>query len=150
MQQDGTISAVMPASAPPEADRAAELKRNAEALFSQPKQWKKAVKMLEESAALRSPNDPEAYTCLLIAGRIRAGLGDMRGARAALEKAAEQALARGAVLDAANAYIDAAHAAIAQKDAAGARSLIEAAQLLSGSPMLTVSQRSRLLARIQA
>lgn len=148
--QNGDLAAVVMSSPPTNPERAAQLKRDAEALFSQPKQWNKAVRMLEQSAALRAGSDPEAYTCLVYAARVRAALGDMRGARIDFEKAAAQALARGAVVEAAHAYIDAAHAAVALRDAAGARELVDSARLLSESPLLSVADRTRLKARLSA
>jgi tetratricopeptide (TPR) repeat protein len=134
----------------PEPDRAAELRAQAEALFSQPKQWKKAVRLLEQSAALRDASDPEAYDCLVFAGRVRAAIGDYSGALKTLEKAAAHAMARGAIIDAAHAYIDAAHTAVALNDAAGAQDLVDRAALLTQSPLLTVEQRTFLKARLAA
>lgn len=131
-------------------EKAEQLQRDAEALYSQPKQWKRAVRMLEQSAALRNANDPDAYHCLLYAGRIKAAIGDMSGARVNLEKAAAHALARGAIADAAQAYIDAAHAAVALRDARGAQDLVGRATLLVDSPLLTVSQRELLKSRLAA
>jgi tetratricopeptide (TPR) repeat protein len=148
--QDGEIAALVVTSPPTRSEKAAQLKLQAEALFSQPSQWKKAVRLLEQSAALRDANDAEGYECLLYAGRIRAAIGDMDGARAALEKAAEHALARGAIVDAAHAYIDAAHTAVALKDARGAKALVGKAALLSDSPLLSLDQRTFLKARISA
>lgn len=147
--QDHDRSAAEVIATPPtKADRAAELKREAEALFSQPQRWRKAVRLLEKSAALRDANDPEGYMCLLYAGRIRAAIGDIEGARAVLEKAAAQALARGSVVEAATAYIDAAHTAVALKDAGGARELVGKATLLAESPLLSVQDRSFIQARL--
>lgn len=134
----------------PEPEKAEQLREQAEALFSQPKQWKKAVRLLEQSAELRAADDPEAYDCLMYAGRIRAAIGDLRGAREDLEKAAAHALARGEIIDAANAFIDAAHAAVALKDARGARDLVERASLLTQSPLLSMQQRNHLQSRIAA
>ncbi|HEX6306541.1 MAG TPA: hypothetical protein VFZ69_00060 [Longimicrobiales bacterium] len=148
--QVGEIAALVPATPPTDPDRAAALRREAQELFSQPKQWKKAVRLLEQSASLRAANDAAAYDCLMYAGRIRAALGDMRNARVDFEKAAAHALARGAVVDAANAYIDAAHTAVALKDGAGARELVDSASLLAASPLLTEMDRNRLRARLDA
>lgn len=134
----------------PDPDRAEQLRDQAESLFSEPKQWKKAVRLLEQSAELRDASDPEAYDCLMYAGRIRAALGDLRGARQNLETAAAHALARGEVVDAANALIDAAHAAVGLKDAAGAQALVDRAELLTQSPLLSVEQRTLLEARLSA
>ncbi|HSJ31252.1 MAG TPA: hypothetical protein VK933_07445 [Longimicrobiales bacterium] len=132
----------------PDPERAAQLHAQAEALFSQPKQWKKAVRLLEQSAELRGAEDPEAYDCLVYAGRIRAAIGDFRAARSNMLKAADHAMARGAVIDAANALIDAAHAAVELKDARDARDLVERAELLTASPLLSMEQRARLRARL--
>lgn len=132
----------------PDPDRAAQLHKEAEALFSQPKQWKKAVRLLEQSAELRGADDAEAYACLVYAGRIRAAIGDYGAARSNMLKAADHAMARGAVIDAANALIDAAHASVALKDASGAQDLVERAQLLTASPLLSMEQRARLKARL--
>ncbi|HEX6135756.1 MAG TPA: hypothetical protein VFZ24_17410 [Longimicrobiales bacterium] len=148
--QDGDIAALVPASPPTDPGKAAQLRRDAQELFSQPTQWKKAVRMLEESAALRPGSDAEAYDCLMYAGRIRAALGDMRAARTDFEKAAAQALARGDVVEAAHAYIDAAHTAVALKDARGARQLVDSATLLVESPLLPEVERTRLKARLNA
>jgi tetratricopeptide (TPR) repeat protein len=144
---DGALAMAPP---PDRIERAAELKLEAEALFPQPRQWKKAVRLLEQSAALRSASDPEAYTCLIYAGRIKAALGDNAGARVTLEKAAEHALARGAIVDAANAYIDAAHAAVQERDAQVAQQFLDRASLLADSPLLSVAQRTLLKSRLPA
>lgn len=136
--------------AEPDPDKAEQLRDEAESLFSEPKQWKKAVRLLEQSAELRDAADPEAYDCLMYAGRIRAALGDFKGARQSLEKAAAQALARGGVVDGANALIDAAHAAAGQKDVVGAQALVDRAELLMQSPLLSVEQRTSLRSRIAA
>lgn len=134
----------------PEPNKAEQLRDEAEALFSQPRQWKKAVRLLEQSAALREADDAEAYDCLIYAGRIRAAIGDLAGARLNLEKAAAHALARGEIVDAANALIDAAHAAVALRDARGARDLVERASLLTQSPLLSLHQRNLLQSRLAA
>lgn len=125
-----------------------ELRTQAEALFSQPKQWKRAARLLEQSAHLRAADDPDGYVCLLMAGRLRHAIGDHGAARQNLEQAAEQALSRGAVVDAANALIDAAHIAVVQKDVDAAAAFVERARLLSGSPLLTDVQRNALSRRI--
>lgn len=142
------VLADQPAAAVPDPDRAAQLREQAEALFSQPKQWKKAVRLLEQSAELRGADDAQAYDCLVYAGRIRAAIGDFSAARSNLIKAADHAMARGAIIDAANALIDAAHASVALKDASGARDLVERATLLTASPQLSMEQRAVLKARL--
>jgi len=132
----------------PDKERAKLLRAKAEALFDQPNEWRRATKLLEESAGLRAADDPEAYDCLLYAGRIRASLGDFGVATRLLERAGDHALARGAVMDAAQAYVDAAFAAKSAMDGTAAARLVSRAKLLTGSPMLSASQRGMLLARI--
>lgn len=149
--QDSYIAMRSAAMAPPSGpEQADQLKLDAEALFSQPKEWKRAVRMLQKSAALRDADDPDGYICLLYAGRISSAVGDMEGARENLEAAAAQALARGSIVEAANAYIDAAHAAVALRDMRGAQALVDKAALLTESPLLSEAQRSVLEMRLPA
>jgi tetratricopeptide (TPR) repeat protein len=131
-------------------ERAAQLKERAEELYTQPKQWKKAARLLAQSAALREASDPEVYECLISAGRIQAAIGEFGAARESIEKAAEHAMARGAIVEAANAYIDAAHLSVELKDAARARDLVDRARLLTESPLLSLQQRTVLIRRISA
>jgi tetratricopeptide (TPR) repeat protein len=132
----------------PDKDRARQLRAKAEALFDKPSEWRRAARLLEESAALRTADDAEAYDCLLYAGRIRASFGDYGVATRLLQRAAEHALARGVVMDAAQAYVDAAFAAKADKNIASAAELLERARLLTGSPTLSEGERVALLSRI--
>jgi tetratricopeptide (TPR) repeat protein len=134
----------------PNADRARELWTRAEALFSQPKHWKKAARLLEQSAQLREANDPETYTCLMYAGRLRAAVKDLPAARADLEKAAAHALAHGSVIEAAHAYIDAAHVASSEKQIEAARDFVRRATLLTESPLISAEQKHILEARLKA
>jgi hypothetical protein len=134
--------------ADPVSDRAAELRAQAEQLFSEPKQWRRAARLLEQSAELRSARDPGGYSCLVLAGSLRAATGDFEGARQNYEKAANHAIARGAVVEAAHAYIDAAHAAIQARQAETAQSLIARAQLLTHSPLISKEQAHFISRRI--
>jgi tetratricopeptide (TPR) repeat protein len=156
------FATVMPASAmqfgpdamvydpTPNLDRARALRQQAEDLYAQPKQWKKAARLLEQSAQLREATDPDAYSCLMYAGRLRAAVNDLAGARVDLEKAAAHAHARGSVVEAAHAYIDAAHVASSEKDFAGARDLFQRAVLLAQSPLLSAEQKHILETRLKA
>lgn len=139
-------------AAPPEpvAERADELRAEAESLFSQPKRWEKAMRLMRESAELRTADDPEAFTCLMYAGQLGVAVGEYDAAYAALHAAAEHALARGALRDAASAYIDAAHAARLKQDVAAAKEMIERASLLATSPLLSASDRASLQYRLRA
>jgi hypothetical protein len=144
--QNGNVSTTTISASSP--NRADALRQQAEGLVSQPRQWGKAARLFEQSAQLRDASDPEAYICLIYASRLRAGRGDFAGARVALEKAASHAAARGAVLEAAHAWIDAAHAAVGANDMGSAHALTERAQLLAGSPLLSVSQAEQITRRI--
>jgi tetratricopeptide (TPR) repeat protein len=146
--QDARIA--MAAPEPPVVERADELRAEAEALFPQPKRWSKAMRLLEESASLRAASDPAAYDCLVLAGRLAYAIGDNPGALQNLRKAAEHALARGAVMDAANAYIDAAHVAKAARNVGLAEELVERAQLLTMSPLLSDRDRAVIDHRLRA
>jgi hypothetical protein len=129
-------------------DRARVLREQAEALFSEPRQWRRAARLLERSADLRTDTDPEAYTCLLTAGRIRAAIGDDAGAQQALQRAGAHAAARGAVHDAATAWVDAAFAAAKHGNADAAKNLFARAELLLESPALNETQRDALRQRL--
>jgi hypothetical protein len=130
-------------------DRARQLRTEAEALFSQPDQSRKAVKLLEQSAQLRAADDPEVYTCLVYAARIQTTLGEFTAARLNLQTAANHALGRGAIVDAAHAYIDAAHLANKERQPRVARDMAQKARLLAGSPQLTTQQREQIAVRIR-
>ena len=132
----------------PNPSRARELRTRAEQLFAQPKHWRKAARLFEQSAELREANDPETYACLMYAARLRFHVNDLPAARSDLEKAAAHALARGYVNEAAEAYIDIAHVAVAQKQIEVARDFAGRAALLSESPVLTVEQRRVLALRL--
>jgi tetratricopeptide (TPR) repeat protein len=137
-------------AAPPNANRAESLRAQAEALYSQPRQWRKAVRLLEQSAQLRTASDPEAYTCWLYAARLRASLHDYTGARQNLERAAAHAMARGAVIDAAHAYIDAVHVALRGGQLQQAQELAGKATLLATSPQLDPTEVAQITARLRS
>jgi hypothetical protein len=145
IQDENVSTATISASS---TDRADALRQQAEVLVSQPRQWVKAARLFEESAELRDASDPDAYLCLIYASRLRAGRGDFAGARVALEKAASHAAARGSVMEAAHAWIDAAHAAVGANDMGSAHAMTERAQLLAGSPLLSVSQVEQITRRL--
>jgi hypothetical protein len=134
----------------PAADRAAELRGEAEQLFSDRSQWRRAAELLEQSALLRPATDAEAYTCLVMAGRLHSAIADHRAARRSYERAADQALARGAVVDAAHAWVDAAHAAAAARQPVAARNFMERASLLTASPLLSARQVEQIALRLAA
>lgn len=134
----------------PQPDRAEQLREDAASLYSQPRQWRRAARMLEQSAALREATDAGAYSCLLMAGRLHAAMGDHSTARQRYEDAAAQALARGDVVSAAHAFVDAAHASALERQPDAARSFIDRASLLTASPLMTAQQVEQIARRIAA
>jgi tetratricopeptide (TPR) repeat protein len=141
------VQAAQPAGTEERTERARALKAEAEALFNQPTEWRRAARLLERSAALRDATDAEAYNCYVLAGRIRSALGEHGNARALLEKAAEHALNRGAVADAAHAFVDAAHHAVSVRDYAVAAAHVERARTLAASPLLSPEDRQSIARR---
>jgi outer membrane PBP1 activator LpoA protein len=136
------------AAVTPPVDRAAVLRAEAEELFSQPRRWSRAASLLERSAEIGGMTDANSFGSLLLAGRLRANTRDYAAAYQNLEKAGEHALARGAVLDAAHAFIDAAHVAAADGNRKNARAMVERAKLLAESPLLTSVQAEQVTRRI--
>jgi len=147
-QVDYAMAAPRKTAAP--ATRADRLKQEAESMFSTPKQWKRAQRLLIESAEMRDATDADAYTCYVMAGRLAAVLGDNASAQEALRKAAEHALARGAIIDAATAFIDAAHAAARAGDVDEVEDLMRRAELLTNSPLISEQDRSAIEFRLRA
>jgi hypothetical protein len=85
-----------------------------------------------------------------MAGGLRASRGELAAALVNYQRAAEQALSRGAVVDAANAMIDAAHVAVQARQPGQAQELVERARLLASSPQLTAEQSGQIIRRIRA
>jgi tetratricopeptide (TPR) repeat protein len=142
------VAAELTAVAGPQPDRAAELRAQAEALFSQPKQWRKAARLLERSAQLRDAADAEGYACLVLAGGLWAAVGEYETAQQVYSRAAAHAQARGDVVEAAHALINAAHAAAENRNVADAQAFIDRATLLAASPLLSTQQVEEITRRI--
>jgi hypothetical protein len=130
-------------------DRAAVLRSQADAYLEEQGQWRRATPLLERSAALSAADDMRAVESLHLAGHLRAAAGENAAAQRNFERAAERALAMGAVLDAANALLDAAVAAAHNGDAPSFETLIERAALLSASPLLSDAQARSIRRRIE-
>ena len=103
----------------------------------------------EQSAELRGEDDARTVECLQTAAHIRHGAGDHRRAADDMERAARLAAERGDVMNAAQSYIDAAYVAVDLKQGARVRELARAARLLTESPLITATQRTQLLSRIE-
>jgi hypothetical protein len=126
-------------------------KLDAEALTVEQGDWsqlKKAARLREEAASLRTADDPAGTVSLYWAARDRYYSGDAKAARALMEQAADRALAMGDVLNAVTAYTEAAYICADIKDGDRMRTLATKARLLANSPLLTADQRYQLRNRL--
>lgn len=129
-------------------DPADRLAAEAYRLFTDRRSWPRAARMLEQSADLRSLDDPERAETYLAAGRVYSHLKARADALRAFTAAAEAATARGAIAVAAHAYLDAALAAALAGDRGAADDFLERGVLLASSPHLQVGERQSILSRV--
>jgi hypothetical protein len=104
----------------------------------------------QKAAALHAADDGRGSRCLELAGSLQYANGERRAARAAMEAAADRALARGDVMQAADAYVKASIIAFELRDGAGGAALARRARRLADSPLLSADQRAAITARIVA
>ena len=126
-------------------------KLDAEALSYEQNDWsqlKKAARLREHAAELRTADDPSGTVSLYWAARDRYYSGDQKTARTLMEKAADRAIAMGDVLNAVTAYTEAAYISADIKDGERMRALATKARLLVNSPTLTAEQRLQLRTRL--
>lgn len=116
--------------------------------LQQSHRWRDAARLHRRSAELRTADDPLAFQCLTEAAALAYATNDRSGARADMATAATQALARGDLRAAANAYLDAAWIAQEQKNARQVWELGHRAEMLADSPFLGPSDRAAILKRI--
>ena len=109
---------------------------------------KKAAKLRESAAKLRTADDPKGALSLYWAARDRFYTGDRTAARALMVQSAERAVAIGDVLTAITSFTEAAYIAADIADAGGARAYAERAKLLANSPMLSDAQRYQARLRL--
>jgi hypothetical protein len=131
----------------PEADR---LRAEAYEMFNDPRSWRRAARLLDRSAGLRSVEDPARWEDYRMAGRLYAHVGALNASQRAFERAAASAHQVGAVAQAAGAYLDAAHVAVRRGDDKAAWALLQRGDLLSLSPHLDATERSAIRKRIPA
>jgi len=108
-----------------------------------------AARLHRESAELRDLDDPLGYRCLKDAAALVYATGDRSSARADMAAAASQALARGDLRAAADAYLDAAWIAQEQKNIKQVWENGHRAETLADSPLLGTADRMAILGRIQ-
>jgi hypothetical protein len=112
------------------------------------RQWGKAAGLREKAARLRAADDPRAFKSLQTAAYVRHALKQPAMALALMERAADQALARGDVFNAASAYADAASIANELRDGDRVRLSMEKSALLARSPLLSAPDRDWLQQRL--
>jgi hypothetical protein len=110
--------------------------------------WGDAARLHRRSAELRDAADPLGYRCLKEAAALDYATGNRSAARSDLAAAADHALARGELRDAALAYIDAAWIAQEQKNPRKVWELGRRAEMLADSPLLPGPDRVAILKRI--
>lgn len=126
------------------------LEARAQALLDDMDRWDDAADLYRQAAALREPGDPVAVSNLKSAARLEFYQGSEGQAQRDLEEAAQQALAIGDVVAAANAFADAAWIAGGNGKGLQARELARRARLLTHSPLITQADRSEIQGRLPA
>jgi hypothetical protein len=109
-----------------------------------PWRYSKAARLREQAASLRTPDDPARFTSTRQAAFLRSYVGQTEAAGSLMERAGNQALARGDVFNAATAYIDVAYLAARANDATRLQEFVEKGTLLMRSPLLTPTQHESL------
>lgn len=129
-------------------NRATGMEAEARSLADQRDRWDRAVWLYRSAASLRPTGDPEAVEDLQMAGKLAWYVGDVRGARADLELAAERAMEGGDVFTAANLLVDAAWVAARLGDHEAARTLADRAGVHASAPVLSDQVRRLVTDRV--
>jgi len=113
--------------------KADQLHARALALHAQPNRYLEAARLHRSEAALRAPNDPQAFECLRLAARLLVYAHQLDDARSMMERTAQTALARADSTLAARALIEASYIAVKQGRQRDARSFVQRAKSLVGN-----------------
>lgn len=125
------------------------LHRAALRLADYPRRYDKAARMHLRSARMRGPTDGQAVECLATAGLLFYFAGDLEGSQKSLTSAGDRALARGDVVSAAKAFVDAGIVARERLRPDDVTTLGERAEVLASSPLLSEEQRLAITSRIE-
>lgn len=131
-------------------NQANSLRAQAIALYDAPARAAEVAKLHLEEVQHRAANDPLAVEALFMAAFFFKYAGRQFDARKTLEQVAERTLANGDVMEAAQAYLEAAGLAQAANQMSETRRLAEKASLLSDSPLLKLEQRTWIRNQIQS
>lgn len=129
--------------------RADALLDSAAILHEQPARYADAARFYRESAALRPWADAAAVEALAKAAHLYGYANRLTDARRTMEQAAQRALARGDVLRASIANVEAAFFAQKQGNKVHANRLGRAALQLAESPLITPAQRALIVDRVK-
>ena len=124
------------------------LDRQAAERYGTPREWRTAARLHERAAALRGPADASASESLEMAAHLYRAAGDLGKARSAMERAASHAAARGDVVTAANAYVDAGLLALENGRDDQVATLARKAETIAYSPLLSELQRATIMNRV--
>jgi hypothetical protein len=127
-----------------------DLETQARNLFPNPKRYGEAARLLLKAAERRSPGDPARIGDLILSSRLTYYNGDAARARALMERAADEALASGDVINAAHSFMDAAFLAQDAKESESITRLIGKARMLAASPFISQKDREGILGRLPA
>ncbi|HEU4565003.1 MAG TPA: hypothetical protein VFS05_10160 [Gemmatimonadaceae bacterium] len=129
------------------ASKATKMEQQAEALRSHPRRWYEAARLYVRAAGLRGGSDPRATKDLQQAAHLYFALNELDSASTAMRRAGDAAMARGDVVLAADAYLNAAWVAGRDGDAPAMHDFLDRARALASSPLLTSDQRRSILER---
>ena len=129
---------------------AEELEQQAAVLHDEIARYAEAARLYREAASRRSSTDPRAVESLSTAAHLFHYANRLFDARKTMEQAAQRALARGDVIRASIAYLEAALFAYKQGNLAESGRLGRNALKLTSSPLLTEEQRGSILSRLRA
>jgi tetratricopeptide (TPR) repeat protein len=134
---------------PVDVARAVALEAQADELCTCLTNCLKIARLYEEAASLRPQGDPQKAVDHELAGMAYHHLGKLRQAQEHTIAAAEAFLAVGDVVNAAHKFINAATVAQERKRHEEAQKLVQRAECLAKSPLLTLAEADRILSRIQ-
>ncbi|HEX9109538.1 MAG TPA: hypothetical protein VF832_19990 [Longimicrobiales bacterium] len=129
-------------------DRAGALRAKAESMLTDRSHYREAAELLRQASALDPVEDGSRADDLHLAANLLFYAGAVGSAQNAMVESAEAALARGDILVAANALVDAGWLANQRHGAADARSLAFRALHLAASPLLSDDQRDAIRKRV--
>lgn len=146
-QSPVTMAATVPAHHA-DAAKAAELRARAVDLTRDVSQWDKVIELYADAAHAAPLEDPERVHDLAVAGHLSAALRRMSDAEAYLEEAASTALAFGDLSKAGDLLVSAAFAAGSRGAVQSARALLDRADLIAHSPLLSPEECDCLQRRV--